>query len=238
MRRISPAIGLLVLVALVHSSRAQVLGSNVIVNGGAETGDLTGWIDGGIEVVDAVDFQAGFGDFTFTGGTGVATCQTLTQEVSLADIADLIDNTCISGLFEIQLQSRLSDIATCTIEYLDATGQTLATWTVSDPGGSTFDWDYYFDQRIVPTGARAFRVTLCSTRSGGGSSDSYFDEVSLILTSAGGDFNHDTVFDFFDVLAFLQSFANQEPVADYTDDGLFDFFDVQSFLQAFALGCP
>lgn len=50
-----------------------------------------------------------------------------------------------------------------------------------------------------------------TSRTGGLSSDGFFDEASLILTSAGGDFN---------------------------DDGLFNFFDVQSFLQAFARGCP
>ena len=52
------------------------------------------------------------------------------------------------------------------------------------------------------------------------------------------DLTNDGVLDFFDVQAFLQAFANQDPVADFTNDGIFDFFDVQAFLQAFAAGCP
>ncbi len=52
------------------------------------------------------------------------------------------------------------------------------------------------------------------------------------------DFNGDTVLDFFDVQAFLQAFAAQDPQADFVDDGVFDFFDVQAFLSAFAAGCP
>jgi len=236
--RIATTIGLLVGLVIATSARAQPLGTNVIINGGAETGDISGWIDGGILAVPAVGFAAGFGDFAFTGLDGPASCQTLTQEVSLTDIAVLIDNTCISGLFAIQLQARDIDSAECTIEYLNAEGTPLATAHFADPQDSTYEWNEYFDQRVVPVGVRLFRVTLCTARAGGLSSDGFFDEVSLILTSAGGDFNHDGLFDFFDVLAFLQAFANQEPVADYTDDGFFDFFDVQSFLQAFALGCP
>jgi len=44
--------------------------------------------------------------------------------------------------------------------------------------------------------------------------------------------------DFFDVLAFLQAFSNQDPAADINSDGLWDFFDVLAFLQAFSAGCP
>jgi len=49
--------------------------------------------------------------------------------------------------------------------------------------------------------------------------------------------NRDCLLDFFDVLLFLQSFANQAPLGDYNDDGVFDFFDALSFLGDFAGGC-
>lgn len=52
------------------------------------------------------------------------------------------------------------------------------------------------------------------------------------------DFNGDTVLNFFDVQAFLQAFALQNPSADFNNDTAFNFFDVQAFLQAFAAGCP
>lgn len=57
-------------------------------------------------------------------------------------------------------------------------------------------------------------------------------------TPCPGDFNGDTNLDFFDVLAFLTAFANQDPAADLNNDTNFDFFDVLEFLNAFANGCP
>jgi len=51
------------------------------------------------------------------------------------------------------------------------------------------------------------------------------------------DINGDGELNFFDVLAFLQAFSNNDPVADFTNDGIFDFFDVLAFLQAFSTGC-
>jgi hypothetical protein len=65
------------------------------------------------------------------------------------------------------------------------------------------------------------------------------DFQNLILaTACTADFNNDGVLDFFDVQAFLQAFATQDPSADFTNDGVYDFFDVQAFLQAFSAGCP
>ncbi len=52
------------------------------------------------------------------------------------------------------------------------------------------------------------------------------------------DLNGDGVLNFFDVSAFLQGFANQDPASDFNGDGVWDFFDVSAFLQAFAAGCP
>lgn len=49
--------------------------------------------------------------------------------------------------------------------------------------------------------------------------------------------NRDCLLDFFDVLLFLQSFANQAPLGDFNDDGVFDFFDALAFLSDFAAGC-
>lgn len=51
------------------------------------------------------------------------------------------------------------------------------------------------------------------------------------------DFNNDGYFDFFDVQAFLQAFANGDLSADFTSDGVLDFFDVQEFLSVFSGQC-
>lgn len=62
-----------------------------------------------------------------------------------------------------------------------------------------------------------------------------FDAVSTPCTP---DITGDGVLDFFDVSAFLDAFANLNPIADFNRDGDFNFFDVSAFLQAFAAGCP
>ncbi len=59
-----------------------------------------------------------------------------------------------------------------------------------------------------------------------------------VASNCAPDLNGDGVLDFFDVSAFLASFAAQDPIADYNSDGLFDFFDVAAYLAAFAAGCP
>jgi len=52
------------------------------------------------------------------------------------------------------------------------------------------------------------------------------------------DLDHNEILDFFDVSAFLDAFAAQDPIADFTEDGIYDFFDVSDFLDAFGAGCP
>jgi len=52
------------------------------------------------------------------------------------------------------------------------------------------------------------------------------------------DLTGDRVLNFFDVSAFLQAFAINDPTADFNSDGVFNFFDVSAFLQAFNDGCP
>jgi WD40 repeat protein len=60
----------------------------------------------------------------------------------------------------------------------------------------------------------------------------------LCIDSCQADMTADCVLDFFDVAAFLDLFASQDPAADFTADGVFDFFDVMAFLDAFSAGCP
>lgn len=52
------------------------------------------------------------------------------------------------------------------------------------------------------------------------------------------DLTGDGELDFFDVLEFLNLFANSDPQADFNNDGVFDFFDVLDFLDQFSAGCP
>lgn len=52
------------------------------------------------------------------------------------------------------------------------------------------------------------------------------------------DLTGDDEVDFLDISAFLDAFANTQPLADLNGDGFYDFLDISDFLTAFAAGCP
>ncbi len=64
------------------------------------------------------------------------------------------------------------------------------------------------------------------------------DACEATKTSCPADLTGDGELDFFDVSAFLDAFAAEDPAADFTADGEYDFFDVSAFLDFFGKGCP
>ncbi len=58
------------------------------------------------------------------------------------------------------------------------------------------------------------------------------------IQTCPADINNDGELNFFDVSAFLNAFAAQDPAADFNGDGAYNFFDVSDFLGAFTAGCP
>lgn len=179
------ALVLAAVLALVFVSRiahAVPLGAELVVNGGAETGDTTGWTSTGVDAVPAVGFHAGFGAFTFTGGEGNPV-QQLFQSISLAGSEAAIDAGTIGYDFSIQLQSRETDLATADVRFLSATSIPLLSLTFADPDTlvGDYDWNAFSSSAGVPVGTRSVEITLTASRIVGLSSDAFFDEVSLQL---------------------------------------------------------
>ena len=81
-------------------------------------------------------------------------------------------------------------------------------------------------------------VAIGSERDDDNGSNSGSAYLFRTLLPCLADLTDDGQLDFFDVSAFLDAFAKQDPLVDHTSDGLFDFFDVSAFLDAFAQGCP
>ncbi|MDF1810184.1 MAG: GC-type dockerin domain-anchored protein [Phycisphaerales bacterium] len=102
-------------------------------------------------------------------------------------------------------------------------------------------FDDYFTNAIPEIGNTAIDV-----QTGGLEYDVEYTSTSIIIKNISifippcspADLNGDGVLNFFDVSAFLSTFAAGEPAADFNDDGAFNFFDVSAFLQEFAVGCP
>ncbi|MCA9298282.1 MAG: PQQ-dependent sugar dehydrogenase, partial [Phycisphaerales bacterium] len=61
--------------------------------------------------------------------------------------------------------------------------------------------------------------------------------VYRIVPACPVDFAPDRELNIFDVIEFLGLFDAQDPLADFNGDTVFDIFDVTAFLEAFAIGC-
>lgn len=174
----SRMIGLL-FIFLSSSAQATLLNSELVVNGGAETGNTTGWTSTGINAVRGTNEAAGFGGWVFTGGTGPASGQALEQIIDISDLALQVDHDNIESIFSIELQSRKFDFASANISFLDENGDSLRSFGFTGSNNSPYHWSHFDDTRVITSGTRAIKIRLNSTRNTGTSSDGFFDEVSL-----------------------------------------------------------
>ena len=166
---------------------AALLNTELVINGGAETGDITGWTSTGIEAVPATSFAVGFGSFVFTGGLGTTT-QTLLQTIDVGGNSSQIDSGEIEAIFGVNLQSRSNsdflDDARVDVSFIDGFGGALDSFFFVDTiNTASFDWNFFSDTRLLSTGTRSIEILLTSNRSGGSSSDGFIDDVSFQLNS-------------------------------------------------------
>ena len=242
-------LSLAAILLLSATAMAQPLDTNLLVNGDAETGDITGWIDGGMNaastsetgtlgVPDCIDI----GSFSFTGAFGPTT-ETLEQRVDISGRAAQIDAGELATEFSILLQSRVAsglvDRAIVDLEFLNENDEILASEQFEDaaPTG-VFDWSRASDRRPPPVGTRTVVVRLVAIRSGGSSTDAYFDEATLRLADAcRADLDGDGVLTIFDFLAFQNLFDTGDLEADFDGDCGLTIFDFLEFQNQFDAGC-
>jgi hypothetical protein len=170
----------------VSSVNAASLNTDLIINGGAETGDTTAWVSTGIDAVTPPDANSGgFGSFVFTGGDGPET-QTLLQSIDVSGNAIQIDGGELESIFGVNLQSRANgaDEARADVFYKNISGVVLDSFSFIDLMTASSSWDFYSDTRLLPTGTRSIEILLTASRTGGTSTDAFFDDVSLELNTA------------------------------------------------------
>jgi len=95
-----------------------------------------------------------------------------------------------------------------------------------------------FGRRVAIDGQIAYVCAAAHNDGAGREGGLYRFEQIVPSGPCPPDLNDDCRLDFFDVLTFLNLFADQHPSADFALDGVYDFFDVQAFLDAFSAGCP
>lgn len=173
--------------SLATAANSALLDTELVVNGGAENGNTSGWVSTGIDAVLSDGASAGFGNFAFTGGTG-STTQTLSQIIDLNANASDVDAGLLRGVFSIYLQQRSDNVnidqARVDVSFLDASSAVLDSFFFEDVieiGVS--DWNFFQDSRVLTSGTRSIGVVLTATRTGGVSTDAFFDDVSLEIQS-------------------------------------------------------
>ena len=123
---------------------ATLINKDLLINGNAEIGDTSGWVSNGIEAYSTTLFSstvglppgANIGDWVFSGGTGSAGSQSLTQSVDVSDLASLIDSGHITSSFSILLESRMdggfTDLAIGKLRFLGNVGNMLLAKPFAD----------------------------------------------------------------------------------------------------------
>ncbi len=181
-------------VSLVVMASASGAKGDLLINPGAETGDLTGWTKGGVSnpFVDNGSFDPGInphsGRFDFVGGTGAF--GTLTQNVSLAGAPGVTDAQIDSGIVSAQVsfweqglnQGPTSDNGFVSLTFRDANNSVLGT--VSTPVIDSHDltWENFTGSFAVLAGTRSIDYTMNFTRHVGSDNDAFFDDNSLTVS--------------------------------------------------------
>lgn len=169
---------------IISNAWAAPFNTNLVVNGDAETGDLSGWVlsdTDGAQVTTSVVFS---GVYSFTAGPG-PNPTTMQQEIDLSGIASLIDNGAVDYSLSAQLQNRSFDFVSMQLSFFDgAQNQVGGTTSISDPSSSPFVWDFLGQTTgTLASGVRTALVAFVFSRSAGVSSDAYVDEVNFSLST-------------------------------------------------------
>lgn len=184
-----PALASFLAVLLATSAHA---GDNLVVNGGAESGDVTGWTieTGGGYLVTGNPDVVHAGDFSFHGGSvgpeGALT-QELYQDIDVSPFADDVDAGLVTVDFSAYGRSNqaggTTDEASVVVEYRNAVGAAIdsfATGIITPVN----QWILVADQRVAPVGTRTIRVRLQGRRIVGLSTDAFHDDVRVTLEVA------------------------------------------------------
>lgn len=183
------------LLALTFTAQAQAtLGSNLIVNGGAESG-VAGWTGfDGYSMFQSVDYGSNWvlptqpgpvdrGAKMFTGLTAQAAGY---QTIDLGTLAGQPLNYSLTGW--LGGWSSQGDNALLYVSFLDTVGNEIGHAALGPvlPGDRNNETGLFFrsDAGALPTNTAAVMFSLSMERLGGGDNDGYADNLSFVVTSA------------------------------------------------------
>ncbi len=186
-------IALLVVASLPMLARADALTGNLLINPGAETGDLSSWTAGGDgnPQVDNGSFNPGInphtGSYDFVGGYASSrdwlsqTAYIVTQNVT----TQLIDSgklTAGISFWEQGLnQGSQSDDGFVELNFLDGSLNLISTIDTPEIDSHNGTWENYANDFAIPVGTRYITYNMEFKRYVGSDLDAYFDDNSLVI---------------------------------------------------------
>lgn len=157
----------------------------LLINGGAETGDLTGWsIDTGkfeAATVSSSRPAAREGGYFFVAGS--AASSSLVQDVDVRAHAAEIDGVGLTARLSGWLRNWATDddVASLTIEARSSDGTVLTS--AETPGVDRGIWTARTISIRLPARTRTVRAVLRGERNSGKDNDAYFDDLDLCVDS-------------------------------------------------------
>lgn len=182
----------------VATTFGQFSTTNLLINPGAETGDLTGWTKGGDSNPFAGNPSSGFslgdqfathsGTNYFVGGSGAY--GSLSQQVSLVGnqgitAAAIDEGTMFASVsfWEQGLnQGQPSDNANITIAFLSGQSTLLGTNATPVIDSHNGAWQNYATLYSIPSGTRSIQYTMNFYRNVGSDLDGFIDDNYLAVT--------------------------------------------------------
>lgn len=183
-------------VAQLHA-QLNNLTTNLLVNPGAEAGNISGWTVGGdgTPVADNGTFDSGItphtGTYDFLGHDGAA--PTLSQTVQIVGgnvTTNLIDGgTLYANLsfWEQGLsQGTPSDSASVTLAFVDSDGATISTVNSGEQDNHAAAWGNFSNAYPLPVGTRSITYTMTFVRHQGSDNDAFVDDNVLRIATTDG----------------------------------------------------
>jgi hypothetical protein len=171
-------------------------GSSILLNGDAESGDLTGWttVNTQIGAVTSQGQSSGTvtpyeGDYLFSFALAAARVSSGSPAVTIGmyqtGIAGLgADSFSLTGWVQTESQNGFQDVGEVKLSFYDATDALLGSVSSGPLTTSNLEWESFSVNSAGVAGAAYWRVDLLGTVNAGTFTNVFFDGLQMVTTSA------------------------------------------------------
>ena len=172
------------LILLVIHVAGAASAEDLIVNGGAETGDLTGWPPSGDQIAVVTEYEQSIGTlypfegqyfFMFANSMGSYAELVQTFSMTLTPGVQLV----LSGFVHTEEMAG-DDYGNVEVRVLDAGQSVIASNSTGPLTTANFTWQGFSVGVLIPAGAEGWEVILSGTRRYGSYINVFFDSIQMV----------------------------------------------------------